>query len=114
MRVLIVAMAVLLSGCAMLPSSQARMRTKVQSEFRPAMAYDQLVAFHAAVLNTEGLEKEHLAIIIAWIARGVETLRLQPDQWEATAREKWPVVRSLIGPYDGLQEYAVTFDRLLQ
>jgi len=113
MKWMIVALALVVSGCA-LPSSQAKMRQQVASEFQPRQAYDALVAFHAAVLQTEGIEREHLAILVAWIARGVETLRLQPDQWEATARERWPVVRSLIGPYDGLQPFAAQFDTLLQ
>jgi len=105
-------------ACAALPASQARMRTQVRSEFRPQQAYQALVQFHSAVLQqylAGGMEHEQLAVIVRWVAVGDGILTgPQPDTWEATAREVWPVVRSLIGPYDSLQPFARTFDALLQ
>jgi len=115
MKLWIVALALVASGCAALPSSQAKMRQQVQSEFRPAPVYEQLLAFHDALVQTPGVELEHVAILTRWIALGVRTLRGDdPSSWEAVARPGWPQVRSLIGPYDTLQPFAATFDHLLQ
>jgi hypothetical protein len=115
MKIAILALVVLTSGCAMLPASQARMRARVNAEWRPATALKPLLGFHAAVLAQPHLERDDAARIVAWIAHGVEVLNSpHPDQWEAEARVGWPLVRSLLGPYDGLQVWARLFDELLQ
>jgi hypothetical protein len=103
------------AGCSLLPSSQARMRAQAQSEVRPATVYEPLLALHAALLTTDGVEREVVEGVTQWIARGVRTLRgPHPETWEAEARPDWPRVRSWLGPYDTLQPFAAVFDRLLQ
>lgn len=82
--------------------------------FHPAIALEPLLAFHAAVLRTE-MEQEQQVLIVRWIADGVAVLRgYHPEDWEAVAREQWPAVRSAIGPYEGLVNWAAIFDGLLQ
>lgn len=104
-------------SCAPARTRQARAATLTATQI-----HDQLLAFHAAVLTQAGMEAEQRQLAVAWIDQGVKQLapglKLSDAQvvtlWEAGARHGWPAVRAAIGPYDPLQPWAVTFDRLLQ
>lgn len=101
------------SGCATAPPVPAKAR--VVMTFRPEQIFEPLLAFHDALLQTRGMELEQVAVITRWIAAGVKTVRGDtPERWEEVARENWPQVRSLIGPYETLEPFAAVFDRLLQ
>jgi hypothetical protein len=104
-----------LQGCAATRPVLVTPTTQAYPHFHPALALEPLLAFHAAVLRTEGLEDEQQRLIVRWIADGVMVLRgPHPEDWEATAREQWPAVRSAIGPYESLVNWAAVFDGLLQ
>ena len=112
LRVYALALALLLSGCAHLPTPPP---VPTVPHFHPALALEPLLAFHAAVLRVESLEDEQQQLIVRWIATGVSVLRgYHPEDFEAVARKDWPAVRSAIGPYESLVNWAAVFDGLLQ
>lgn len=114
----VLALAALLPSCVLMPTTQAKMRAQVAAEFHPQTAYQILVQFNSAVLDqfiNGGMDPEHLSIIVHWVAMNDSILTgSQPELFEAKARETWPVVRSICGPYDSLQPFVSKLDFLLQ
>jgi len=108
MRVGILVLALVLSGCA---SATSRARV------HPRDIVVELVQFHGAVAEqyqAGGMELEHFLEVTAWIGNEVRVLQTNPQQWEGQARLQWPRVRSIIVPFEHLAHWGPRLDALLQ
>lgn len=108
MKIPILALALLLSGC-----STATSRARVH----PSDIVVELVQFHGAVAEQYqqgGMELEHFLVVTAWIGDEIRILQTNPRQWEGQARLDWPRVRSIITPFEHLAPWAAKIDGLLQ
>jgi len=108
MKIVVLVLAVLLSGCA-----TATSRARVQ----PSDVVVELVQFHGAVAEQYqqgGMELEHYNVVVAWIGNELRVLQSNPQQWEGQARLQWPRVRSIIVPFEALAPWGPRLDALLQ
>lgn len=83
----------------------------------PAAVVAELVQFHGAVaeqFDQGGMELEHYNLVQRWIASEIRVLQANPRQWEGQARLDWPRVKAICVPFESLNPWTHTIDRLLQ
>lgn len=106
--ILIVALALLLSGCATATS---------RAQLKPLDVVAELMQFNGAVaqqFSDGGMELEHFLIVMTWIGDEIRILRTNPRQWEGLARLDWRRVRNICVPFERLEPAVKRIDALIQ
>ena len=100
---------IFVSGCATTATDRAR--------GKPADIVAELIQFQAAVgdqYQQGGMDVEHFNVVTSWIGDALRVLQTNPAQFEGQARLKWPVVQSIVVPFESLQPFAARITARLQ
>lgn len=112
---LLVASLVLSMACASRPAPQFTARGGPQEEATQTEVVATLLSLQVAMAQ-EPMSADHKAALDAWAQRGLNVFKKggTAQDWEAEVRPTWLSVRSMLGPYEGLQTFIPKLGSLIE